>query len=375
MDRHIPVVVSAGEPFARGFHLGRSEARRVTQSVTAYMAIFRLFTGLRREGVLAEAECFMPVIAGYAPHLLEEMRGIAEGAGRDVREIVAINVRTELMYGLGILRKGRTSECTSVAIGKSASADGHVRVAQNWDWIPSLAGTLVLWVIQRDDGPNLLTLVEAGMVGKIGINAAGLAMCVNLLISDSDHAGPAVPMHIILRRVLEEASSVEEAISLIGASKRCTSCNHLLADRGGALASVEATPTAQAVLRPTGDVLTHTNHCFDADLAVYDRNARESPETLARGRRIQALAQRERGKRQESLINEKDLRVMLADHGSESGSICLHVRSELPFVEQGESIASIIFDLTEGQVDIADGPPCQYSYRRFPLSEYLRHYE
>ena len=33
---------------------------------------------------------FMPSIAHYTPHLLEEMRGIAEGAGHDLREIIAI---------------------------------------------------------------------------------------------------------------------------------------------------------------------------------------------------------------------------------------------------------------------------------------------
>ena len=65
----------------------------------------------------------------------------------------------------------------------------------------------MLWVIHRADGPDLLTLTEAGMVGKIGANAHGLAMVVNLLTSDADHPGPALPMHVILRNVLEDAGS------------------------------------------------------------------------------------------------------------------------------------------------------------------------
>ena len=156
MDRHIPIVISEGDPFERGRHLGRTEALRVAHTVTAYIAIFRRFAGLRHNNVLAQAERFLPTIASYAPHLLEEMRGIAEGAGRDLREIVAINARTELMYGVG--NGGRPMECTAVGISPAASKDGHIRLAQNWDWIPTLAGAVVLWVLRRDDGPDVLTL-------------------------------------------------------------------------------------------------------------------------------------------------------------------------------------------------------------------------
>ena len=89
--------------------------------------------GLNRQAALKHAERFMTSIADYAPHLLEEMRGIAEGAERDLREIVAINTRTELMYGVT-----QRPECTSIGINTTASADEHIRLAQNWDWRPTL---------------------------------------------------------------------------------------------------------------------------------------------------------------------------------------------------------------------------------------------
>jgi len=103
------------------------------------MEIFAHMSRLNREAVLAHTERFIPSIASYAPHLLEEMHGIAEGAGRDLREIIAINARTELMYGVT-----QRAECTSIGISTAASSDGNVRVAQNWDWRPSLAGSLIL---------------------------------------------------------------------------------------------------------------------------------------------------------------------------------------------------------------------------------------
>jgi isopenicillin-N N-acyltransferase-like protein len=360
MDRHIPLIISEGDPFTRGFHLGHSETERVIHTITAYMEIFAHMSRLKRDAVFTYAERFIPSIASYAPHLLEEMRGIAEGAGRDLREIIAINARTELMYGVT-----QRPECTSIGIVATASTDGHIRLAQNWDWRPTLAGSLILWALHFDEGLDVLTLTEAGMVGKIGTNSSGLAMCINLLKSDTDYAGPAVPMHIILRRVLEEAHSVEEAILIIGTTERCTSCFHMLADRGGALAGVEATPAGQYVLRSTSGVLTHTNHCVSPDLFIHDNNARDYPETLARGERAQSLAS-------EQKIDEYFLHSILADHETSPGSICLHVESGIPLVENYESIASIIFDVTAGAVDIAEGPPCENPYRRLLLNDCLR---
>ena len=42
MDRHIPLVISNGDPFTRGFHLGSSEKERVIHTITAYMDILHI---------------------------------------------------------------------------------------------------------------------------------------------------------------------------------------------------------------------------------------------------------------------------------------------------------------------------------------------
>ena len=47
MDRQIPLVISKGDPFTRGFHLGRSETERVIHTITAYMDIFAHMSGMK----------------------------------------------------------------------------------------------------------------------------------------------------------------------------------------------------------------------------------------------------------------------------------------------------------------------------------------
>jgi hypothetical protein len=75
MDRHIPIVISEGDPFTRGQRLGSSQAGRVRQAARAYMTLFNQFAGLSRNDVYTEVERFIPTINDHAPHLLEEIHG------------------------------------------------------------------------------------------------------------------------------------------------------------------------------------------------------------------------------------------------------------------------------------------------------------
>lgn len=351
-----PLVITEGNAYTRGRQLGEAVVDRVDRCVDAYFGLFEYHARLDRRRVLREAERFIPVIDGYAPELLEEMRGIADGSNHEFLEIVAINARTEFLYGVG------RPECTSIAIAPEASVDGHVRLGQNWDWYAWLAGTTVLWGIRKDDGTDVLTFAEAGLVGKIGVNARGVAIGANLLMSDADNPGPAAPMHIILRHALDTASSAVEGAAIILGTPRCTSCNHILADVAGTLADVEATPAGSILMEPADGIITHANHCGDAGLFAADRGARDYPESIARGARAQSLASNR-------IHSEDDIRRVLTDHDTAPGSVCLHAQQDVAPEQQEETVASILIDLTAGTLDIADGPPCSAEYRRIQLSD------
>jgi len=128
MDRHIPLVISEGEPFARGQHLGSSQKERVLHTVKAYLQMFEHFAGLGRAAVYEQAERFLPAIQEVAPHLLEEMRGIAEGAGVTFGDVLALNVRSEVMFASA--GQGRANLSTVLAnedpVGYTPDVDGVV---------------------------------------------------------------------------------------------------------------------------------------------------------------------------------------------------------------------------------------------------------
>jgi isopenicillin-N N-acyltransferase-like protein len=71
-----------------------------------------------------EAVKFLPTLQqpAWMP-LVEEMRGLADGAGVDFRDILALNVRTEIAYGMF------SDGCTAFSW-----EDGEKSfIAQNWD--------------------------------------------------------------------------------------------------------------------------------------------------------------------------------------------------------------------------------------------------
>ncbi len=95
-----PVVVAAGDPRRRGRAYGAQSANRVRRSIEMYRTIFRRYASLDLPDVRARARAFVPALDEFDPELLPEMEGIAEGAGVEPDDVLAINLRTEIMFGL-----------------------------------------------------------------------------------------------------------------------------------------------------------------------------------------------------------------------------------------------------------------------------------
>ena len=54
-------------------------------------------------------------------------------------------------------------------------------------------------------------MVEAGLLAKTGMNAAGLGLVTNALVTDADVGEPGLPYHVLLRAVLD-CGTVTEAL-------------------------------------------------------------------------------------------------------------------------------------------------------------------
>ena len=235
-----PIVVATGGPRERGRAYGQAARERVHGSIELYRAIFRHYTGLTWDQVRGRAGAFVEPIDALDVQLLPEMEGIAEGAAVDAEDVLALNVRTEVMYGLGA-PGAAAAECTALGLAASRSAAGHVVVAENWDWKPRARDTCVLLVMVPPDRPGFATLVEAGLLAKSGMNEAGVGQVVNALVSSRDRGQAGAPFHAILRRTLT-SRSLDEAVDAVRRPERASSANYLLGSAEDGIADVEAAP-------------------------------------------------------------------------------------------------------------------------------------
>src|SRR5258708_1704079 len=228
-----PHIRLAGSASQRGRQYGEQARERVHRSVTAYRAVFAELAGWDWQTVRAEAARFEAPIAAYGPKYLAEMRGIAEGAGLDFADVLAINVRTEVMFAAKARQATASAglaECTAFAVAPPPGRSGPTLIGQNWDWLLHTADTVVVLEARHDDAPDLVTVVEAGLLAKTGMNSSGLGLVTNALVTSDDMGEPRLPYHLLLPAILD-CEDFSDAITALQAGFRSSSANYLLAHR------------------------------------------------------------------------------------------------------------------------------------------------
>jgi isopenicillin-N N-acyltransferase like protein len=365
----IPRVRVEGTPYDRGRQYGAQARALVHLSVRAYQRVFAHYAGWDWAKVRRAAAGFEAPIAGFRPAYLEEMRGIADGAGLDLADVLAINVRTEVMFAAQARRaplatRKAPAECSAFAVAPVPGQPGATLVGQNWDWLLHSARTLVVLEAGQDDGPDFVTVVEAGLLAKTGMNAAGLGLATNALVTDADAGVPGVPYHVLLRALLD-CATVTDALAVLQAAVRSSSANYLIAHASGAVLDVEAAPgdfTRLYLLSADRGVLLHTNHFLSPCIDPIDLSLWAMPSSAVRLQRLRAG-----GARPEPMTLDH-FRALLADHADYPHSICAHPDPTEHPCERSATIASVLMDLTERQIWVAAGHPCQAPYQRLDLS-------
>src|SRR5262249_21898436 len=115
-----------------------------------------------------------------APDLVEEMRGIARGAGVPFERIFLLNSLLDLGSFRYLELAGAFAGCTTFAV-LSEAGTGKTLVGQTYDRPELHQDYLVLLRLKPAGGPRQLLLSFAGVVGAAGLNDAGLALNINYL--------------------------------------------------------------------------------------------------------------------------------------------------------------------------------------------------
>jgi isopenicillin-N N-acyltransferase-like protein len=366
-----PHVRVAGGPRERGRAYGEQARDRVHLSVDAYREVFATEAGWDWPTVRAHAREYALPIKRFDPRYLDEIDGIAEGAGLDQEDVLAINVRTEIMFAAKARQAAdpsrRVGECTAFAVTPDRSADGHTLVGQNWDWLLHAEDTVVVLEAEQDDGPDYVTVVEAGLLAKTGMNSSGIGLVTNALASDADAGVPGVPYHVALRAVLD-AETISDAYAALQGGYRSSSANYLVAHRDGLAVDIEGAPgdfDRLYLTFPSHGVLLHANHFLSPRFTGRDVGLWVMPDSPFRLEQIGTAVAGD------GPLSLDTFRLALADHANFPSGVCCHPDTRFAPVDQGTTVASVLMDLDDRTMWVADGHPCTAPYRRLEYAAFL----
>ncbi len=300
-----------GSPYEMGYQHGvllRSEVRQ---------EIGRLYLSLASQSiplpfVLQQARLVDRYIS---PEYREEMRGLAQGAGVSYTDISLLNTWPELVSSplsqdivthvlttwekwlppcpepAGYLPSALTpqepltsplSPESSFALFGEATKDGSLFHGLRFP--PGLSShDLLLILYEPEVGNAFLSLSRPGMVGvTMGLNEEKVSLAEFALASlDSSLEG--TPLSFLLRRAVQYAGDIPQAVSIIASGPRMNGANVVLGDGKVADAqALELSAHLYALFEAQDGYVVRSNHPLDASLArlevAEERDVEESEE-------------------------------------------------------------------------------------------------
>ena len=357
-----PFITIEGDPRERGISYGRQAGERIHRSVAIYQEALAK-DDMDWDRARAIAAAFIPTVEDRAPDLVEEMRGIAEGANLPSEDIFAINARTELLYGGSGADMSDPDGCTgAIALGE-ATLSGGVLHGQTWDWKDECADSSVVVRIVPPQGPTMMTFVEAGILARCGMNSAGVALTGNFLKCEHDAGRRGIPIPFVRRRVLE-ADSLALATRAVMFADLAFSNNMMISHSGGEAFDLETTPVEKFWIAPENDLLVHANH-FQSPSArakVHDIGLIANTDSLYRDRRVRARLMADHGS-----ITIESFKAAFQDRYGHPRAVC-RTPIDGPGGRSSSTVATILMDPAAGKMWVAPRPYGRHSFTEYRIA-------
>lgn len=346
-----------GTAYECGKKIGEQAQTEIHHAINSYKQLFMDTNETNWDEARKRAAAYIPWIEEYDPLIMEEMKGMSDGAQVELLDIVTLNARSEIM--------SVPDGCTSLAVVPPATKNNETLLAQNWDWMGTFKPSVIMLEIIQPNRPRVLMCTEAGIVGKIGMNDSGIGLCLNFLSTLDIREG--VPVHVILRGILN-SKLFSQAVGQISRLQRGTSANYLIATKEGEAIDIESTCEDYDAIYPSDDIIVHSNHFYGPKhIHLKDVARMQFPDTHFRHGRGEKLIRKEYGK-----IDNETIKLLLSDHINYPDAICRHGEALSPLPGRllpSDTIFSIIMNLTKGYFELAYGQPCQTPFEKYTFTK------
>lgn len=366
MTSNVPVLELSGSPYEMGLAHGKALKDRIVdfiESVTAVHQANNPALSVTRESLTGFCMRHLGFLEKFSPELVEEMRGIADGAGVAFQDILYLNAFLELedlrAPGLGgSILPDALWGCTTFNVKADATADGRAYLGQTYDMERYYEKYVALLHITPKSGPRMLVVTLAGILGLNGLNSAGVGAVINKVVATD--ARPGVIYPFIMRKALA-AERIGDALGAVIFSPRASGMNYQLAGSGVAFCA-EVSATYYELLEIDGAV-AHTNHYVGSFMRAF-----ETPNWLSHGGSMvrkqvaDGFLKTRRGSLTPDLLKE-----MTRNHTNHPRCICAHGFPGEPEKTAFHTIFAVVMDPAAGWLDLCRGNPCENGYVRYAL--------
>jgi hypothetical protein len=205
-----------GTPYKLGYQHGSALKEQVVHNIKRIVddQIIAHPEHPQIKGFLAQMDS---VVAKIPAYYLQEMKGLADGAGVPFQKVLLLNLFPEMFH------------CVGLTVSRDAGdAFYHVRVL-DYAMGNGLQDTAVLLVVSPEGKIPFANLSYAGFIGSVtGMHRQHISVGEIGGKGYGDYNG--LPMAFIIRNILEEAASLQDAKKILDSSCRTCEYFYVIAD-------------------------------------------------------------------------------------------------------------------------------------------------
>jgi isopenicillin-N N-acyltransferase-like protein len=320
--------------------IGRTHGEAFREDIAHWYDFYFASRGKRPENL-------DPSIRRYSeshfPDLIEEIRGLAEGAGMTYEQMLAWNHFT-VVQG-----------CTPLYLRNTPRGP---LAAQTLDCDPEEQQAVLVRNVRPAEGQAYLCASFVGTVWTANfVNESGLCRAAVSAHHKNQRTTDGTCGSLIEAHVVRTARSLDEAFAIYSAHRWLRKVGvHLLCDRDGGAIFVEGTADEKFRTEVEGD-FAYSTGLFVSGKVQAEWNP---PYLLPKYARALTLERLHHAGKIEYTV--EGMKRLLATHAPEPGSVCRHDRSTGLCTVSGR-----IMIPAEGKLLICDGRPCEAAFEEFTL--------
>lgn len=366
--RELKIVTFSESGYALGLQHGKELKKEIGNIISAWKKNTTSALGKDANVVIQEFfeyAKFDDAILKWTPDLYEEVKGIAEGSGQPLHDVLVLNLLDEFwVYNNNL----KNHHCSS--IGVSSRNGGPSYISQNMDLENYTDGFQVLMRLNKTNTrAEQLILTHPGLIALNGMNDQGIGVCVNTIMQ-LKAASFGLPVAFVVRHIIN-LTDKEEILNFIQTINHASGQNYIIGIKGEVY-DFEASANKVVRYLPNNEngTVYHTNHPIVNDdikswFAEHDPNLKDELKPTSSNSYLRFTAVENRIKTKENL-DDVSIKETLQSKDNKANPVCRTNNED----GKGFTFASVIMTLTNKPIlQILAGPPDESNYKTFTFSE------